>query len=172
LEIFLQSLESIKRPDVEYEEGEYPFVDVNNIRYIASNTFSHDDCSVSSLVLYGDSLPEVIDMVRESLPELDDKYKEYVESLIRRAQLYMASRDESVAELLHNTKLVEFTTRRIDGPKLTAQQKQNMLKNDGFRRLTDQELHKIESIIVSYNLNEEDLYYQQASGILKEKRGG
>ncbi len=172
LEIFLQSLESIKRPDVEYGEGRSATVDVNNIRYIAGDVFAHDDCRVSGLILYGDVLPAILDMTRESLVFLDGIDKEHCEELIRTGELYMASRNTEVSELLSNTKIVEFTGRSIAGSRLSDYEKQHMLKDDGFRRLTDQELHKIESIIVSHNLNKDDLYYQQASGILKEKRGG
>lgn len=172
LEIFLQSLEKIKRPDVEYEEGQIAPVDVNNIRYIAQDTFAHDDCRVSSLVLYGDVLPEILEMTRESLPLLDGKDRAHCEELIRTGELYTASRNEEVAEILGNTKIVEFTESRIGGQKLTDYEKEHMLRDDGFRRLTEQELHKIESVIVSYNLKKDDLYFQESQGVLREKRGG
>lgn len=164
---FFDCLEEKRRVDFHYEEDEFEIVDVNYIRYVAANQFILGNLKASGLVLYADLMPHVIDSLKELRGQLNDEdMREHCEELIRRGQLYMASRDQESAAILENVKIVEF-----DGH-LSREEKDKLLQDNGFRSLKPEELHRIEAVLAADNINVDNIYYQQATGALREKRGG
>ncbi len=164
----LKKLEDIKRLDTDYEKGPIVSIDVNNIFLTPQNTASFMECRMSEFALYGEHLEKALAKVKKSMSLLDESDNALAQTLIMTGNFFMIARNEEVRDLLHRIRLVEFTRSRIGGLPLSDFEKERMLKDGGYRRLTEAEKRMIEPIIAAYNkIDVSDLYYQESPGTLR-----